>query len=302
MTFPFRSMRRSALKLPLHLAFVLLLTGSAAFAAEDPAALQREVEGLKAQLERVNAEIKTLKGARRSLSVDYRLRQDLADAEALGRKLTEAEARMRGAGRTAEPSPSVGPAPSAQVTDGPTELAAKADILLDQAQKLSVQADRIEARVERERVRGTLRSRTRHLEQDPFVTLEGAKRSVVLSRTETKTTVFAGNNTAKGDQEAAPSTDTVAPPAAAPGLAGQPTSAPGSPRAPVTPEPTTITTTSVSLSFRALLDARALAEVERIENSGDPQARTKALAAAVASLRKQARELEAKAAALRNTK
>lgn len=288
---------RFALQLPLALGLLLVTGGAWAAPAADHAAVRREVEALQAQLERVNVEIKALKSAPRSLSVDYRLRQDLADAEALGRKLTEAEARLRGSRPRPDVAPAVGPAPVAQVTDGPSELAAKADILLDQAQKLSVQADRIEARVERERVRGTLRSRTRHLEQDPFVTLEGAKRSVALSRTETKTNVFSGEGApARGDQEAAVTGDSAAAPPT-PGVAGSPST----PRAPQVPD-STVTTTSVSLSFRALLDARALAEVERLENSGDPQARSKALAAAVASLRKQARELESKATALRNTK
>ncbi|MDX2019827.1 MAG: hypothetical protein SF187_06265 [Deltaproteobacteria bacterium] len=289
-----------AIKLPLQLALGLLLTATVwAAPAADSVTTRQEVQALQAQLARVNAEIKALKAAPRSLSVDYRLRQDLADAEALARKLTEAEAKVRSARSQPEAAPKMAPEPTAQATDGPAELAAKADILLDQAQKLTMQADRIEARAERERVRGTLRARTRHLEQDPFVTLEGAKRSVVLSRTETKTTTLTGNDTSTKTPESAPAGDFAAPPAS-PGVAGSANAPPRTNLPP--PEPTTVTTTSVSLSFRALLDARALAEVERIERSGDPQAQAKALAAAVASLRKQARELQGKAAALRNTK
>lgn len=275
-------------------------------------AQKREAASLRERLNGVNAEVDNLKRAPRSMSVDYRLRQRLADAEVLGRKLTESEAKLRSMQRpvdTKQVNANMAASPSAAATDGPVELAAKADILLDQAQRLSSQADRIESRLQRERVRSTLQARTRHLDQDPFTALEGAKRSLAFSRTE-KAATFNGPRTDAKGVEASP--DTAAPPVAggaslSPQAGAPAASAPestGTPRAPQLDTTTSgnSTTASVSLSFRAFLDAKALAEVERLEASGDPNARAKAMAAAVLALRKQARDLQAKATVLRGTK
>ena len=318
----------------LGLATVLALSvGSApAFAGPDQSVasqqLHRDVESLRQQLGRVNSEVRALKQSPRSMSVDYRLRQKLADAEVLGRKLTEKEAHMRAFEPGSERAPSVGPSPTAHSTDGPVELNAKADILLDQAQKLSMQADRIDARIERDSVRTTLRARTRRLEQDPFAALEGPKRSLVFSRSETKAIVKDGP--AFGENSAPPPAPPLpesrsdapmaaSPPSSPPTPSGAPTvggsqesvgpSSVGSPTpAPVRPSDSSSaagsggSSTSVSLSYRSFLDGRALAEIERLQAAGDPNARAKVMSATAASLRKQARDLEGRASTLRRTK
>lgn len=318
----------------LGLATVLALSvGSApAFAGPDQSVasqqLHREVESLRQQLGRVNGEVRVLKQSPRSMSVDYRLRQKLADAEVLGRKLTEKEAQMRASEPGSERAPSVGPSPTAHSTDGPVELNAKADILLDQAQKLSMQADRIDARIERDRVRTTLRARARRLEQDPFAALEGPKRSLVFSRSEARA-VVKNDPSPKEDNAIAPATSLsdgrssspmpaspmASPPApgVVPTFGGAPESSASPSGGSPTPGPARLgdapsdagsggTSTSVSLSYRSFLDARALAEIERLQAAGDPNARAKVMTATAASLRKQARVLEGRASTLRRTK
>lgn len=281
--------------------------------AELPAAhgaLEREVRSLRQRLEIVNTEVRALKRGPRSLGNDYRLRQKLADAESLGRRLTEAEARLRAElGSAPEGTPSLSPAPNAAATDGPAELAAKADILLDQAQKLSAQADRLEHRVDRERQRSTLRARARHLQQDPFVGLESSKRNIAFSRsTETTRPPTPREPQFSEDPAAGPVTAEGGAPASAPlppapsgsaesddaGTSGRGSSDFGAPAGGEGG-----VSTSVAIAFRALLDAGTLAQVERLESSGDPRARAKALQAVVEALRERARRLQAEAKALR---
>ncbi len=271
--------------------------------------LERDVIQLQQKLEAINIEVKALKQGPRNLSSDYRLRQKLADAESLGRKLTDAEARLRARqGGRPRGFTAAAPSPQANATDGPVELAAKADILLDQAQKLVAQADRLEHRGTRERTRSTLRARARHLEQDPFVGLESSKRNIAFSRSSVTKT----NNPVPLRDDAEASSTTADDFAAPPPTVG-PASAPEAEGASQgggtlsggrnSPEPVALpgdtSTGSVSLGFRALLDAGTLAQIERIERSGDPRARAHALEAAVSALRKRAAELQAQAKALR---
>jgi hypothetical protein len=279
----------------------------------------RQADSLRERLANLNAEISALKQSPRTMSSDYRLRQKLADAEVLGRQLTDAETKLRQSqtGRNNGSFPIlVGRSPLVQSTDGPTELAAKSDILLDQAQKLSLQADRIESSLQRERIRGTLQARSRHLEQDPFTALEGPKRSLVFSRTEAKSAASDGNvaSVPRNTESGAASTEGASRDL---GAAAAPSASSSPPQnTPVAPGPVVGTTrnpslvesgmnpgnSSVSLTFRALLDAKALSEVQSIEFSGDPNSRAKAMTAAISALRKQAHELETQAALLRGTK
>src|SRR5262245_12319534 len=71
----------------------------------DQAALVSERARVRAQLDRVNAEIDALKRAaaesRLGMRDDYRLRAKLADAEALARRLTELDARLGAPARPA---------------------------------------------------------------------------------------------------------------------------------------------------------------------------------------------------------
>ncbi len=139
------------------------------------ASLVAERQRLRGELERVNAEIDALKRSR-GMRDDYRLRDRLADAEALARRLTELDARLgttRGA-TTALPAPTDEPRVSS--ADGPAELDAKADILADQARRLAARGDSLLARAHDLRDRQTLRRRVGQMEHDPFSPLEGSKR------------------------------------------------------------------------------------------------------------------------------
>jgi len=138
------------------------------------AALVAERQRVRAELERANAEIDTLKRSGRGLREDYRLRERLADAEALARRLTELDARLGGAATPAAHGPAAEPTVSA--SDGPAELDAKADILADQAQRLAARGDALLGRARDLRARQTLRRRVGQMERDPFSPLEGSKR------------------------------------------------------------------------------------------------------------------------------
>src|SRR5947209_3067268 len=63
-------------------------------AAAGDVTLTAERARLRAQLDRVNAEIDALKRSTRGVGDDYRLRARLADAEALARRLIDIEARL----------------------------------------------------------------------------------------------------------------------------------------------------------------------------------------------------------------
>jgi hypothetical protein len=149
--------------------------GSSVQSAPSRASLVAERQRLRGELERVNAEIDALKHSR-GMRDDYRLRERLADAEALARRLTELDARLgtnRGAA-TALPAPADEPRVSS--ADGPAELDAKADILADQARRLAARGDSLLARAHDLRDRQTLRRRVGQMEHDPFSPLEGSKR------------------------------------------------------------------------------------------------------------------------------
>ena len=67
--------------------------------------LTAERARLRAQLDRVNAEIDALKRSARGVGDDYRLRARLADAEALARRLIDIEARLGLRAPAVEPGP-----------------------------------------------------------------------------------------------------------------------------------------------------------------------------------------------------
>src|SRR6185312_7509447 len=127
---------------------------------------------LRGQLDRVNAEIDALK---RAGGPEARLRARLADAEALARRLVDLERRM---GLTAPPS-EPRPLPTASPSDGPADLEAKADILVDQARRVRAAADALDRRVTELKGRQELRRRAADLDRDPFAPLEGSKRRIV---------------------------------------------------------------------------------------------------------------------------
>lgn len=159
-----------------------------------PAArLVAERQRLRIELDRVNSEIDALKHDRGGLRDDYRLRNRMADAEALARRLTEVDARLQaqagasGVGGGAAPGGSAGAqapwpaAPQAQSSDDRAALEAKADILADQARRLNGQIDVLDARVTTLRARQELRRRAGQLEYDPFAQMDQGRRRLASS-------------------------------------------------------------------------------------------------------------------------
>jgi hypothetical protein len=168
------------------------------------AALVAERQRVRAELERANAEIDALKRSGRGLREDYRLRERLADAEALARRLTELDARLGGAATPAPRGPAAEPQVSA--SDGPAELDAKADILADQAQRLAARGDALLGRARDLRARQTLRRRVGQMERDPFSPLEGSKRRA-MTGVASASSSLGGNNSGKSSPPTTPSAD-----------------------------------------------------------------------------------------------
>ena len=166
--------------------------GKSSAATASPA----ERERLRRELARVNLEIDNLKRRRRGLGDDYVLRRRMADAEALARRLTEVETALgkapapAGAARddaSAGSEPLQAP-PEARDTDDRAALEAKADILTDQARRLTTQANALEKRIGDLRQRGELRRRAGQLDRDPFSPMEQAKRRIALGSATTMPT------------------------------------------------------------------------------------------------------------------
>jgi hypothetical protein len=163
---------------------MLLLAPSFVFAQVAGSAstqqLAAEYQRLRVDLDRVNAEVAALKRAERGVRNDYRLRDMMAEAEALARKVTAAESRLRTArgplpadssGRTVE-------APVAMPQDGAVELEAKADLLTDQARRFQAEADTLTRTAQQIRARQALRRRAGAWERDPLAGFEASKRSM----------------------------------------------------------------------------------------------------------------------------
>jgi len=279
--------------------------------------------------------VAALKRGDRGVRNDYRLRQRMADAEALARKLTEAEAQLRArTGATPTPhAPTLAP-PSAEPGDGPVELEAKADLLSDQARRLSVQAQELTRTAVELRGRQTLRKRAFQLERDPFASMEGSKRSLVFGGSKP---LSGGNNTGggatKGPQPmpttgggadtrggggSSGSSGGAAPMAGAPAPTSPPTVQPGAPppaqtpptQMPPPPVPSGDTakgaefatpqpTGAISTQLRTLLDPATLSEVQRLERAGKPITDPDALEKLAAALRQRAQSLEAQSKSLR---
>jgi hypothetical protein len=286
-------------------------------ARSQSAALVAERQRLRGELERVNAEIDALKRSR-GMRDDYRLRDRLADAEALARRLTELDARL-GANRgatTALPAPADEPRVSS--ADGPAELDAKADILADQARRLSARGDSLLTRAHDLRDRQTLRRRVGQMDHDPFSPLEGSKRRAmvgssfgVASAPGLKAPANSGGGTVTTSEPGpqAPGVVAGAPPAGATlgPASSSSNSASGAPMGVATSPPAAPTPTSnaasdnaaLSVQLRDLVDATTLAEIQHLEASTGPGASTDALERAGAALKARAERLRQQAAALR---
>ncbi len=261
------------------------------------AQVAEECARLRADLDRAHREIAVLKG-QGGVRNDYLLRQRMADAEAVARRLIAAEAelrRLRGAPSQPDRTPS--PVAPAEVTpgDGPIEIEAKADLLADQARRLATEADALVRAAGQIRGRQTLRRRAGLLDRDPFASLDASKRTMVFGVRGTRPQP-AENSFAKE----LPGPGVSAPPP--PGV-GAPAdlSRAAAPAAPDTPPPPAVAATPMlSPQYRTLLDPATLAAVSRIEKSGRPWADAEALEKAAAALRERARALDGRANALRS--
>ena len=297
--------------------------------ASSRAALVAERQRVRGELERANADVDALKRSGRGLREDYRLRERLADAEALARRLTELDARLGG---TATPAVhDRGAEPRISSTDGPSELDAKADILADQAQRLAARGDQLLGRARDLRDRQTLRRRVGQMERDPFSPLEGSKRRAMTGTVAVAAPAAGRPAPAGGDTKTLGATVTDMPAGGGPqaatgggasshpggdgaGAVFAPTApgmntattaaAPGSAVSSPTSAPTPTSASDIaalSVQLRDLLDPTTLAEIQRLETAGGARTSTEALERAGAALKARAERLRQQAAALRTS-
>ena len=160
--------------------------GQAAAQANDSAALRRtltEFARLRAELDRINAEVAALKRSDPGIRNDYRWRDRMADAEAMAQKVTQTEARLRALGwkgGTVTGASSAAAPPQALPQDGSVELEAKAGLFADQARKLDGEAGVLTKAADELRNRRSLRRRAGAWDRDPFSGLETSKRSLAV--------------------------------------------------------------------------------------------------------------------------
>jgi hypothetical protein len=270
-----------------------VLAQSAAPADRQPRVVQLQADGarLRSDLERTNAEVSALKRSGPGVRNEYRLRRKQADAEALARKLTAVEAelrRLRG-----QVAPPVAPA-AMEAAEAPAALEARADLLSDEARRLTQQASGLSATAGELRSRRTLLRRGGQIERDPFASMDGSKRFMVLQ----------GTRTLSGSPERG--TGGSGAPQPPPPPAPVPVNGPPPPTAGTfagSSSPTAVPTDNRNAAVaptRALLDPAALAERRRTEPAaGKPASEIERLERAAADLTGRARALEAEARALR---
>ena len=272
-------------------------------APTDPIAVRKaqdEFARLQENLARVNAEIADLKRSDRSVRNDYRLRDRMAEAEALAQKLNRAEARLRAVKQRNPALPGEAPMvtpPPASPQDGSLELEAKADLFADQARKLEDQADALAKAAVELSARKALRRRAGAWDRDPFAGLESSKRSLAVQA--------AKPTDPRGDLPTGTSTPTSG--ASVPAASGATYDSAGkSATTAGTPESTASKSSPLALGGspdhqleqRLYLDpttAAGLRQALGAAGSGDPDALTRAANA----LRARARSLSAQAETLR---
>jgi len=280
---------------------------------------------LQSELNRLNAEIDALKRHPRGIRDDYRLRSRMADAEAMARRLTDLDASL-GPGPQSSPSPDARLAPPeirVNPSDDRADREAKADILADQARRLTTEANRLEGRLANLRSRNELKRRAGQLERDPFSPLEQAKGRIGVAST-TVTPPRGGTQPGEGATPAsgtigggAPKsgvgTDTAvgsnSPPTsgAAPSVSiTMPSSAPSATPTPPSSAPSATPTLSaqdgggsLASQLRGVLDPASLDEVRRLGVPGAAPVSLEVMERALGALRARAAQLSSSAAALR---
>lgn len=279
--------RLAALAGFVTLAASTLASAPARAQAQSTDTLQAERARLRAQLDKVNAEIDALKREGRGVRDDYRLRARLADAESLARRLIDIEARL---GIRVDSAAKIQPPPVAEPTDGPADLDAKADILSDQSRRVRVQADALGRRAADAKSRQELRKRAADLDRDPFAPMEGSKRRIASSPA-TGSTVLPmpsgfGNQGQAGATKITNDTNGSNSPTVAP---IPPTLQPANPGS----------APPLSTQLRDLLDQATLTDIRRLETSGAAGGSPQALERAASALRARADWLEAQSRAMR---
>jgi hypothetical protein len=303
--------------------------GQATAQGIDSTALHRsltEFARLRADLDRINAEVAELKRADRSVRNDYRLRDRMADAEALAQKVTQAEVRLRALGWTGVPGAHTFVAPpQALPQDGSVELEAKAGLFADQARKLDGEATVLARAADELRSRKALRRRAGAWDRDPFSGLETSKRSLAVSSPAQQVTLSAsssGSASTRGGVGSTQSAPVVASGPAAPTGGGSPTlttilAPPPSPTtdtaskdavpsvgpeaaaaAKNSPLPQTAAMDRQSFEQRLYLDPATAAELRHVLGASGATSDPDALDRAATTLRARARELNAQARAL----
>jgi len=286
--------------------------GSPAAAGDDATLAERAK--LQGQLDRVNAEIDALKRRPLGIRDDYRLRSRMADAEALARRLNDIDARLGLAVRSA---PTLAP-PEVHVSpsDDRAEREAKADILADQARRLSTEANRLEGRLATLRARSELKRRAGQLERDPFAPLEQVKSRVGVNGPSANHGTFSPPPTTDGSTKTITpdrTGTTGTPTGAGNGATDVPTGGAATPSSPtpgggvltVMPAASPISQSadggpgSLSGQLRGVLDPTSLEEVRRLETPGAGPANLQVMERALATLRGRAAQLAAASAALR---
>ena len=306
--------------------------GRATAQGSDSAALRRtitEFARLRADLDKINAEVADLKRSDRSVRNDYRLRDRLADAEALAQKVTQTEARLRALGWTGAAVAGTGARvapPQALPQDGSVELEAKAGLFADQARKLDGEAGVLSKAADELRSRRALRRRAGAFDRDPFSGLETSKRSLAVAAPTQKATLTgssgADSPTRGGTaSNGAPATSGTGPTFAAPsGSTGASTPTANPPPAAISdattkeavpvvaPEAAAASKTSPlaqtagldrqSFEQRLYLDPATAAELRHVLGAAGATSDPEALDRAAATLRARARALNAQAQSL----
>jgi hypothetical protein len=278
---------------------------------KDPQALRKaqdELAKLQEQLSRTNAEIAQLKRSDRSVRDDYRLRDRMADAEAIAQKLTRVEARLRTLEETAvrgQPRewPMLAP-PQASPQDGSIELEAKADLYADQASALVRQADTLTKAAAELRARKSLRRRAGAWDRDPFAGLESSRRSLALSQPASKGPPGGSPTADTGPRGGTGTTETTVPPGSGTTTgdsAGKSAAASGAPESPGSKSSPLVVGAPVDhqTDQRLYLDPTVAAELRQAQgaaSNADPDA----LDRAAAKLRARARSLGQQAEGLRS--
>jgi len=311
-------------------------SASAERAGRDAAAVRQAeetAERLRAELARVNVEVAALKRRARTVRNDYRLRERMADAEALAQKLTAAEAALsRQTSGRGEAAPSGAPImapPQASPQDGSVELEAKADLLSDQARKLVGEADALAKAAAEVRNRRSMRRKAGSWDRDPFAGLETSRRNVLVAAPSVKLspassssgTKPADSSTQGGTITNSPTAEygpaggtassdnpapVVAPSAPSPtetsgrgAFGAAPSSTDGTSAAKSSPQPQLTSTDRQSVEQRLYLDPATAAELRQALGSGSGALAPEALDRGAAALRARARVLAAQAKALR---